>query len=490
MLLSLFVLAACSSQREAALEQVQLLTPASYSSAAPSSEESSAYQWWQNFSDERLNRYLEQALENNLELKQGFEQLAQAYAQGRATDAALFPQLSAVFGVERRRNNVTAFSRSFTNLGAEEGSSSPGGVTTTTYRASIPLRWEIDIWGKLLAASDAAALAAQASAERVEAISLSVASQTVDTYYQAVEQCLRIRLLDQTIEADQQFYQLIQKRYRSGVADALDFYQAGQNLAARKSEKPQFLLELRRSLSSLSVLLGEYPAQREFCSASALPQSLQPIPVGVPADLLQLRPDVKEAFYQLYAADKQLAVAFRDRLPSLVLTGSGGYEDLDFDRLFRPETLVWRLVGEATQTLFDGGRKAAEVELQQAIVAERGAAYTQTVLVAFQEVEDALGGAELLAEQVALLEARVQSARRTKGYSMQQYVQGLSNYLSVLDAQRSLYLAERELLLAQRARVSNHVDLARAVGFAWQEERLQQRFLKRRVNEETESDDA
>lgn len=486
----LILLSSCSSLRQASLTEVELLTPESYSASAQNSDETPLYQWWEQFSDERLNQFLVQSLEKNLELRQGLEQLAQAYAQEEVANSALFPQISAVFGVERRRNNVSAFSQSFTSLGAEGEAAASSGVTTTTYRASVPLSWEIDLWGKLLASSQAAELETFASAERVQAVSLSVASQTVDTYYQAVEQCLRLELLAETIRADEEFAEIVQKRYRRGVADALDIYQAGQNLAVRKSERPTYELELRRSLSALAVLLGEYPAQREFCSSSKLPILSQEIPTGVPADLLQFRPDVKEAFFQLYAADRRLASAFRDRLPSLVLTASGGYEDLEFDKLFRPETLVWRLVGEATQTVFDGGRKAAQVQLQEAVVGERGAAYVQKVLTAFKEVEDALEGAELLAERLELLKTRVDSTRRTKSYSMQQYMQGLGSYLTVLDAQRALYLAESELLAAKRAMVSNQVNLARAVGLAWQSEVLQERFLRRRENVERGDSDA
>ncbi len=417
-------------------------------------------QWWRVFEEPELNSLLEKAFIKNPDVRVAMARLGQARAQRDQARASLWPSLGLGGAVTRTKRNVGTF-----NLG--QGSSSSASVISTTYAVSAPLQYEVDIWGRIRNEAQAAAFAENASYAELQSVGLSITAEIAEQYFVATELCQQLALLDATIRADQAFYELVLSRYKDGIGDALDVYQAAQNLSTRRSGRPTFVANLVAARNQLHVLVGEYPEAAELCDAKDFPAVTHGISPEVPADLLLRRPDVSAALLRLQASDQQLTAAIKAWLPGLSLSASGGYESLEFSDLFSPETLVWRILGEASFAIFDGGFRNAQIAFQRELMAERDAQVLKVLLAACADVENALKQRETISERLKLLEVRKAAVSRTLRLSTEQYLQGIRDYLPILVSQGTLYAVQSELLQAKRELVSNYIQTARALGGDW-----------------------
>lgn len=472
-LMTVLLFGACGGQYRQTLSEFEQDIPTKFSqvseaqnpevlTAEPTAEQLS--RWWHEFEVDDLNLLLEDVLRGNYDIQIAVARVEQADARSREARSKLWPMLSASGDVTRTRTNVQAFNSTFTG----GSSSTTGSVTSTRYGVSAPVVYEVDVWGRIRKANQAASKELLASEEDLAAVLMTLSADVVETYFLGVELCRQRALLEQTITADQKFHDLIEKRYRDGVADPLDVYQARENLATRRAEWPNFEEQLVEVQHRLQIFAGKYPEYFNRCeNAPELPNQLEPLPVGLPASLLLRRPDIRSLLLQLEAADARYAAALRNRLPGLRLSGSAGYEGLEFSELFRPETFVWNLLGDITLTLFDGGEKRARASLAEAQVAELLARYLRQSLEAFGEVEDALSSERYAHERVRLIREKVAASRKTLRLSTEQYLQGVKDYLPVLVAQASFYRSQRELISARRILLTQRVQLARALGGSW-----------------------
>jgi len=402
--------------------------------------------WWESFQSLELDGLIDEALTNSPTIQQAWARLAQAEAIARQAGAARYPGLG-YEGSATLRKNSTDYN------------------TTEAYSLGLNASYEVDLWGRIKSQSEAAAFDREASREQLNTAAITLASQTALRWIGIVSQRLQTEVIHRQLEANQTSLELIEMRFRRALATALDVYQQRQTVAGTQSRIP--LAELREELlhNELAALLGRTDFQSLEVSSTNLP-TLGPLPaLGIPADVLANRPDVRQAGLRLQAADWRVSAARADRLPAIRLTGSASYQNADISNLF--DDWFAKLVGSVTGPIFDGGRRKAEVDRTRAVVDERLAAYRETVINAIKEVEDALVSEQKQRDYIALLDQRQKAATRSYEEALNRYRNGLIEYTTVLLQLTPLQALERDRVEAQFNLIRYRIDLYRALGGSW-----------------------
>ena len=418
--------------------------------------------WWRAFQDEELNRLMEELFMQNLELTQVIARLDQVETLVRIYRSAQLPFLASSGSLSRSQQ--PGLTNDF--IGNSE-------------QLSLAAGFELDLWGKLASRTKAAQLDYAAGQEDLQTLYLGLSARLADLYFLAVEQRAQIALNDQLVTSFDDTAERVERRYRLGLAPAIDMYQSRQSQTGARAVRYLYEARLAETEHAISVLLGRYPEQNKNGSLADLPTAPELSDVGIPADLLNNRPDLRAALTRVAAADERVAAAIADRFPSISL--SGGYGTLRQDvtaGLLTGE--FWSLLGNLTMPIVDGGRRRAEVDRQEAALREAVALYQQTVLTAFKDVEDALANNYATARRVAQLAATAQSTSASLRLSTDRYLAGLDDYLPVLTAQRSDFETRSNLLTARKQLLVDRISLARALGGSWMREEMN----LRRQNEE------
>lgn len=454
-LITALVLAGCASVP--AIDPASLpTTPAAFKegdgrwTTAASAEAQPRGEWWKAFSDPVLDDLVVRADRNNASIQVAAARLAQARAFVKAADAERLPQVGLGAGVARGNGplvSVDGRPRTITNIGAD-------------------FSYEVDLFGRLAQASQAAALDARAREALLQSARLLVQSQVAETY-------LALRALDderalvrRTVTTYRATLDLTERRYRAGDVAELDVSRARTEVAATESEA--LALDRRRSEleHALAVLVGEVSssfALREGEWATALPV----IPAGVPSTILTRRPDVSAAQSSLLAAQQRVGVAKAAWFPSVSLTASGGYASSELSDIFKWSARAWGVGALLSLPIFDGGRREAGIQNARGEMDAALAQYREQVLVAFKDVEDQLAALRLLAEQAQAQGRAVDSAARTTALSDTRYRNGFVSQLDLLDAQRSELRNRRQALQVRAAQYQATVGLVRAIGGGW-----------------------
>jgi NodT family efflux transporter outer membrane factor (OMF) lipoprotein len=425
-----------------------------------------AGRWWERFGDENLNALMDESFDGNLDLAQGYERLAQAEATAGIIGAARWPTLAAAASGGRVR------SRGFTGVAGFSGF-----AASESYTLSASASYEIDLWRRLSSRTKGARLDALAAHGDLEAIYISLSAELADLFYLAVEQRAQLELTDSTIEAFRETLERVERRYRAGLVTALDVYQSRENLASARARRPEFASNLERTEHAISVLLGRAPERGIGGKDASLPDPPE-FSAGLPSELLTRRPDITAALHRLEASDKRVAAAVADRFPSFNLLGDYGGASADIGRILDSPNIFWNLLVQAAMPIVDGGRRRAEVRRTEAALRESLAAYKKTVLISFREVEDDLSAGRASTERIKMLEVRVAASDAALKLSLDQYMQGLSDYLPVLTEQQGLFDAESALLNAKRRLISERIGLARALGGGWPETMIKGRLAE------------
>ena len=319
----------------------------------------------------------------------------------------------------------------------------------------VGLIWEWDLWGRLSSAASAAMLETQAVEDELQAMGLLLSNEVADTYYQLVEQSLYLDLLQKQIKSNETSLDLIKLRFGNGAASLVDVYQQLELVAAVRTELP--LAEARSVVlyNKLSVLTGRIPDSSSLKLSNELPEIPSLPQLGIPAELLLNRPDLRQYQRQLVAADYRVAEAVADRLPTLRIGISAGSASGDF---------LFSIFADALAVIFDGGYKKSEIEKQKAVVEEKLAGYSQRFLVAIEEVENSLHQERQHDLLLVALEEQLRIAKATLRESRNRYMQGMTDYLPVLAALVSIQKLERTILQRQRERLSYRLLLYKALG--------------------------
>jgi multidrug efflux system outer membrane protein len=413
-------------------------------------------EWWTDFGEPELTRIVEIALSRNHDLLAAATRVDQAAAQARIAGADLMPNLNA--GLNGRRNK-----QNFIGLpipGAEGGVLSR---TFTTYGVSLDLSWELDLWGRLGARARAGIANQQAAAADYRGAQLSVAGQTMKAWFATAEASQQLALAEATVQSFTRSTNQVRQRYESGIRSSLDLRLSLANLAGAEALLNQRRRQLDAATRQLEVLLGLYPG-RELVVPAALPDTPPPIPAGLPADLIDRRPDLAAAERRLAASDERFRAARRDRYPRFSLTASTGTSTKGLKDLVNGDFSVWGLAFNLLQPVFQGGRLQAAVDLSEAQADEALINYASSALRAYAEVETALAAEEHLADREADLARAAEQSRAAERLSEDRYAAGLENFITVLESQRRALQADGEWISARRQRLENRVDLYLALG--------------------------
>ena len=409
--------------------------------------------WWRDFGDEKLNRLVEQVLQNNPDIKQAAARILETRAQYRQTRADQWPELTLDGGYSKRKIG-----------GARVG----GGNRFETYELAVPASFEIDLWGRLASSSRAAwneLLSAEANRDTV---AQGITAEAVRLYLEIEASERRIQIVEQSIESFRRSLAFVNTRYKRGLISILDVRQARRALAGAEARLPGLHQSLGEAQQQLAILAGSYP---HTSPAREQPEGyfrmLAPVPSGLPSELLQRRPDIRSAEARLKAFHARVGVARAARFPSIRLTGTYGYSSDQLGELIKSGNDFWDITGGITQPLFDAGRLKAAQQAAEARYQAETAVFTQAVLNAFAEVETALLTRQKQYERRVGLVRFVEEARATQRVAQNRYMRGLVDYLEVLNAQQTRYQAEERVVDVDLAIWSNRVRLHRALGGGW-----------------------
>ena len=418
-------------------------------------------EWWKDFLQPGLEETVAAALERNYDLRAAAARVGQAAARARIAVADLKPSVGASFGGARRRQNFVGLP-----IPGNEG-----GVltsTSTTYGVSLDVSWEIDLWGRLSARARAAVADLQVSAADYSGARLSVAGQTIKTWFAIAESAEQVQLSEDTVAAFEGTAARARRRFESGVGPSVDLRLALANLAAANALLQQNRQRLDAATRQLEILVGRYPGAT-IERPDTLPSLPESVPGGLPAELLARRPDLVSAERRLAAADSRWYAARRDLYPRISLTVSGGRTSAALGDLTSGNFNVWSLVGNLVQPIFQGGRLRAAVDFEQAGMDERAAAFAAAALRAYSEVESALIAERLLRQQESFLNEAATQSLAAQQLSEDRYRLGVASFLEVLEAQRRALQSRSALLSTRRQALDNRVDLYLALGGGFEE---------------------
>ena len=403
--------------------------------------------WLASFSDPALDALVAESMAGNRALKQDRLQLQIARQAAAVVRSSRFPSLDLGLGGSRS--------------GFEDDAGND--VSAESYSASASLRFDVDLWGELSRAQQAAELSVAAQEARVEAAEYDVAGTTAARYFDVLEAMQLLTLAKSRLENTQASHDIVASGYRQGLNDALDLYLARNQVERERAGLAQQEQSLREAMAALQLALARYP-HGEVDFSGELPVLTDAVPTGLPSELLLRRPDIREAWLNLLAADADLAAAHKARFPQLSLTGSAGTSSARLSELIDGGFSSWSLALGLTQPLFDAGRLAAleEQALMRVRIAEE--AWLGLVYDAFAEVENAVSRqASLKTRYEAFLEAE-KNSRAALDLALDQYQRGLVTYTTVLESQRQAFDAEATVIELRNQRLQNRLALYLALG--------------------------
>jgi len=396
--------------------------------------------WWAAFNDADLDSLIRAGLADNFDVLQAIARLDQASALSLQAQAERLPQVN-LFAESDQLWREAEEREYISRIGAD-------------------FSWEVDIFNRLGSIALARESEQQARRDEIEAVRLRLSAEIAQAYFDAVGWRLQLALLGKQIETDQDLLDLTQLRFDSGLTSNVDVLQQSSQLAETESLIPAVEGALRVSENRLDVLLGTSPDARDRVAAGADFIDKESLPfIGVPADLLLQRPDLRALRNELVAADAQIGQAIAERLPQVTLDGSFLYRDG-----LEPSGVVATLFGSFIQPLIDWGARKAEVERNRALYVERLALFTQNFLEAFEDVENALYLERQQREFLRRLDHRLKLLTQTVEETTERYTNGLTDYLPVLDALKELQRLERVIVQQERALLSFRIQLHRALG--------------------------
>jgi outer membrane protein, multidrug efflux system len=409
--------------------------------------------WWTLYQDPTLNNLVGTALANNVDIHIAVARIDQADATVRQVDAALFPEFDLGGAASRTRSNpalITAGSAPISN----------------DFRLALSTSFELDFWGRLRRAAEAARAQALGTRYAKDVVALTLAGDTAQTYFSLRSLDAQIIATRETLRSREASAALVVRRARGGVASDLDVAQA-EGLRAQAAAQLKALVRLGTTAEHLlGTLTGNLDLRIDEAGLDHIPLPPQP-PPGLPSTLIERRPDIRKAEQDLIAANAEIGVARAALLPTISLTGDFGTESIGLSSLLRYGSRIWSIGFGLAQPIFDAGRRQAAVEGQEALDREVLAAYQKSIQAAFREVSDALTDLQQTTAAATDQDARVVAARNALRLANRRYTSGLSPFLDVLDAQRTVNEAERAQIINRQAQLAASVDLMKALGGGW-----------------------
>ncbi len=423
-----------------------------------------ATRWWAAYEDSSLTALVDTALAANLNLEEAQGRVEELAAQFRIARAPLFPSVTA--------NGQGNYQNQPANTGiggAIGGGQGPDRFEFTDYQATLGLSYELDFWGRVRSQRTAALSQYFATAADLQTARLSVISQTISTYAQIASLRRQVRLGERTVGLLEERVAVTEDRYARGLVPSFQLYTVRQSLQAAQADQPDLERRLYEAQSRFATLLGRFAGEQRALlpDSMTVPLAPEPVPAGLPADLLMQRPDVRGAALRLEAARQEIGVARAEMLPSLSLTGQGGTQSSKLADLVDPGQVFASFAAQLTAPLFQGGRLRATLNAAEARYKQQAARYEQTVLTAFQEVKASLVAYEKQRRRYREVERQVDTARDAFQAQRDRYERGVGDALALIDAERTLVQAQTRLAGVGLAVVNARLALHRALGGPW-----------------------
>ncbi len=442
--------------------------------------------WWERFGDPVTAELVKEALANNYNLRAGAARVLQAQSNLAGARGQKYPQ----FAYDLTRTQTKSymdFGDALDAFPSDPNNPNQGGgatgfvIDSTTWSQGISVSYLVDFWGKLRHAERAAwadMLAAQASQE---SLVNSLVASVIESRISIATLQRRLAIIEANIESRQRTLEITERRHRLGLVGPVDVRLARTNLEAAKAQKPNAEALLASAYYALDVLLGRQPG-----TSASLPESLsdlpnlEPVPVGVPAALLDRRPDIRSLEFSLRAANERVGASIAQLYPDLTLTGSYGGQGLLWPDIWNHEGEAYSIIASISAPIWQGGQLRAQIKMSKARFEELAATYAGTVLQAMSEVENALMNERSLQEQIVHVQAQVTEAQEAERLSRLRYDRGVESLLTVLEAERSRRTAEEQLTILKGLIWSGRVNLHLALGGDWvapdkQEEQMAKR---------------
>ncbi len=424
---------------------------------SPAEAEQDLASWWTHFNDPALTSLIRGAVESNLDLRLAEARIRQGRAARGVAASGLGPTVDATGSFRRSQSPAAVDTR---------------GPTRNLYQAGFDSAWELDIFGGVRRGVEAADADLLAAVEARHNILVTLAAEVAINYIDLRGLQQEIAIARENLKAQQHSADLTRQRFEGGFVSGLDVANAEAQVATTAAQIPVLEIAVQQTIYTLSVLLGREPGAllAELSVEAPIPAAPPEVPMIIPSELLRRRPDIRQAEAQIHAATARIGVAVADLFPRLSLSASIGRQGNKFSSLDDSANRFWSLGPSVSWNLFATGRNLSNIELQKALEEESLITYRQVVLAALQEVENALiASAKEQEHREALIDA-VTANRKAVGLATQLYTQGQTDFLNVLNAQRSLYISEDALARSTGTVSTNLVALYKALGGGWQPE--------------------
>jgi NodT family efflux transporter outer membrane factor (OMF) lipoprotein len=416
--------------------------------------------WWEIYKDPELNALEDQLNNNNQNIKQSFENFMAARTLVAQARSQLYPTIGTTPSYQRSRGSA--------NLTGSTGAtgSTSGGQQTQLFVLPAAVSWEPDLWGKVRNTIHEQQYNAQLSAADLENVRLTEQASLATFLFELRGQDALQKVFDETIEADQKSVDLTRARYETGVDDQISLVQAENALQSAQAAGTNLGIARAQFEHAIAVLIGTTPSTLSIPvkPLNAIPPA---IPLGVPSQLLERRPDIAASERSMAAANAQIGIAVAAYYPTLTLGAQGGFESSAFHKLLLWPSRFWSVGPSVSETIFDAGLRRATVQQFTAVYNADVAGYRQTVLTAFQQVEDSLATVRILSTQIRQQVEAEQSAERFLELAKARYYTGVDQYLNVLVAQTTLLSEQQQLASLRTQAMTASVQLIEALGGGW-----------------------
>ncbi|MFO1372416.1 MAG: efflux transporter outer membrane subunit [Candidatus Competibacteraceae bacterium] len=409
--------------------------------------------WWQQFHGPVLDKLIQIALQENKDVQIAAARVEEYLGRYGVTRANELPQVGANADAARTRNS--------------DNGPTPG--LRNAFQVDLGVSFELDLWGKLRSATEAARAQLLATEEAKRTVILTLVSQLASSYMQLLDYDKQLAVTRATLQTRSESVRINGLRFKAGLISEMDYQQAVAEYQSAAVQIPLLERQIAQQENAISLLLGRNPGQ----IARGVPLdhlTLPQVPGGLPSDLLERRPDIRQAEQQLIAANAQIGVAKAAFYPSISLTGLFGYASTDLSDLFKGPSRTWQFAGALAQPIFTGGALTGQLQVAEAVQKQALLNYQQAIQTAFAEVDNSLIAVKKLREQLKDEAAQVKALQRYLDLATLRYRNGYSDYLTVVDAERNLYSAQLQYVQDQGNLFIALVNLYKAMGGGWVEQ--------------------
>lgn len=438
-------------------EKPEVDTPAEWRYQVTDAADTINTVWWEQFNDPVLDQLVEDALDNNKDVRIAAARIEEFAARVDITRSGLFPQFGYSGAGERSKTSLNAL-----------GTAAPAGGSRTNnlYSAGLGVGWELDLWGKVQRATEAARADLLAQEESRRAIILTLVTTTANSYISLRALDRQLQITKHTLSARKDSLDLFELKFKGGVISELEVAQVRSEYEQAAVRVPATERQIAVLENAISVLLGRNPGNIK--RGKSIDELVMPkVPEGLPSELLERRPDIKVSEQNLISANAQIGVAKAQYFPSISLTGLFGYVSLAMDDLFTSAANVWSTSGAMTGPIFSGGKLTGQVRASEAVQKQVLIGYLQTIQNAFREVDDALISTQKRDAELAAQGRQVAALKDYARLAKINYDEGQVSYIEVLDAERQLFDAELQKTIARNDAYASIVTMYKVFGGGW-----------------------